>query len=283
MKIISTINELRATLAPLRTQRIALVPTMGNLHAGHLSLVDYAQQHADVVVVSIFVNPLQFGPNEDFDNYPRTLEADCALLEPIGTDIVFAPTVTDLYPFGRDNTTAVVVPILNEILCGASRPGHFNGVSSVVARFFNAVQPSLAIFGKKDYQQLLILRRMMQELLMPIDIIGIPTHREKDGLAMSSRNAYMTPEERQMAPALFKSLQNIAQAIQTGKRDFTVLEQQQAEHLSQLGFKLDYISVRRKVDLMEAQITDKAEHLVVLAAAWLGKARLIDNLEITES
>lgn len=253
---------------------------MGNLHAGHISLVDHARAQADVVVVSIFVNPLQFGPTEDFAQYPRTLNADCSLLEAAGTDLVFAPTVSDLYPYGQDHTTAVVVPILNEILCGASRPGHFNGVSSVVARLFNAVQPDLAIFGKKDYQQLLILRRMTQELLMPIDIVGIPTHRENDGLAMSSRNTYLSTTERHIAPALYQSLQVIATALQSGERDFARLEQQQAAHLSQLGLKPDYISVRRQMDLHAAHATDRAEDLVVLAAAWLGKARLIDNIEV---
>lgn len=253
---------------------------MGNLHAGHLSLVEYARSAADVVVVSIFVNPLQFGANEDFANYPRTLEADCALLEAAGTDIVFAPTETDLYPFGRDHTTTVIVPIHNEILCGASRPGHFNGVSSVVARLFHAVQPNIAIFGQKDYQQLLVLRRMTQELLMPIEIIGLPTQRHSDGLAMSSRNAYLSPQQRQIAPALYQSLQAIVQALQAGQRDVAALEQQHIARLQQWGFQVDYLSVRRQADLMEVQATDKAWDWVVLAAAWLGRARLIDNLEV---
>ncbi len=282
MQIKSSIDELRASLAPLRGQRIALVPTMGNLHAGHISLVEYAHQQADMVMVSIFVNPLQFGPNEDFDHYPRTLEADAALLEPAGTDYVFAPQVKDLYPNGRDHTTVVQVPELNALLCGTARPGHFDGVSSVVARLFNAVQPDVAIFGKKDYQQLLVLKRMTEELLMPIDIIGLSTFREKDGLAMSSRNAYMTAKERQQAPHIYQTLQSMTQAIRAGRQDFTVLEQEHAARLSQLGFKPDYVAVRRKADLQPAQSGDQPEVLVVLIAAHLGKARLIDNLEVVE-
>jgi len=282
MQIETTRAGARNALAHYRAtgQRIALIPTMGNLHAGHLSLVEYGRQHAERVLVSIFVNPLQFAPNEDFDRYPRTLEADCALLAELGTDLVFAPSTEELYPYGRDHTTQVQVPVLSDLLCGAARPGHFNGVSSLVARLFNLIQPDLAVFGKKDYQQWRLLERMTQELLMPIEIIGLPTHRDSDGLAMSSRNAYLTPAERQTAPQLYKSLQHMQQQVLAGERDFAALTEQCMNQLTQQGWRPDYIEIRRKVDLTPAQANDLTIDLVILAVAWLGKTRLIDNLEL---
>lgn len=282
MHILNTISELREHLRPLRQQRIAFVPTMGNLHAGHISLVEHAHHIADHVVVSIFVNPLQFGPNEDFARYPRTLEADCAALEHTQVQpIIFHPTVDEMYPRSMEETTKVSVPELSELLCGVARPGHFTGVTTVVNRLLNIVQPDVALFGKKDFQQLMLIKRMVDDLCIPIEIIGMPTLRESDGLAMSSRNGYLSVEERNIAPRLYACLQELAAALKNGEKSFSELEAKTAQKLQEAGFKQpDYIAIRRAEDLAMPSTDDR--RLVILAAAYLGaRARLIDNLEIS--
>jgi pantoate--beta-alanine ligase len=254
---------------------VAFVPTMGNLHAGHLALVREAVHRADRVVVSIFVNPLQFGPNEDFGAYPRTLEADRVLLEEAGTHLLFAPTVASVYPRGQVGQTRVEVPGISDILCGASRPGHFVGVATVVCKLFNMVQPDLAVFGEKDFQQLLVIRLMTEDLSLPITIVGLATVREPDGLAMSSRNGYLTEEERSRAPALFQTLLRCGERLRVGMA-IPEVEGLAEEELVATGLVPDYVSVRRVLDLESAGPEDR--DLVVLAAARLGRARLIDNL-----
>ncbi len=257
--------------------RVALVPTMGNLHAGHLTLVREAQQVADRTVASIFVNPLQFGPSEDFDAYPRTLEQDRALLAGEGTDLLFAPSVQAVYPHGQAAQTRVRVPGLSDMLCGASRPGHFVGVATVVCKLFNMVQPDIALFGEKDFQQLLVIRRMTEDLCLPVEIRGVATVRESDGLAMSSRNAYLTSDERARAPRLYQALLRAAERLRTGAAAAEV-ERLGAAELDAAGMQCDYFSVRRAQDLGQPSAVDS--DLVVLAAARLGRARLIDNLRV---
>ncbi len=257
--------------------RVAFVPTMGNLHAGHLTLVKEAQQAADRTVVSIFVNPLQFGPSEDFDAYPRTLEQDRVLLEGEGTDLLFAPSVQAVYPHGEAAQTRVEVPGLSEILCGASRPGHFVGVATVVCKLFNMVQPDVALFGEKDFQQLLVIRRMTGDLCMPVEVRGVATVREADGLAMSSRNAYLTSDERARAPRLYQALLRAAERLRQGAAAAEA-ERLGAAELDAEGMECDYFSVRRAQDLGPPSALDR--DLVVLAAARLGRARLIDNLRV---
>ena len=277
MELIEQIPILRARVATWRRadQRVAFVPTMGNLHAGHLALVREALRLADRVVVSIFVNPLQFGPSEDFGAYPRTLEQDCALLEAAGTNLLFAPPVAAVYPRGQAGQTRVEVPGISDILCGASRPGHFVGVATVVCKLFNMVQPDLAVFGEKDFQQLLVIRLMTQDLSLPVAIQGLATVREPDGLAMSSRNGYLTREERARAPALYQTLLRAGERLRAGVA-IAEVERLAAEEISAAGFGPDYCSVRRAGDLALAGSEDR--ELVVLAAARLGRARLIDNL-----
>ncbi len=261
------------------SDHVALVPTMGNLHAGHLSLVEIAREHAERVIVSIFVNPTQFGAGEDLDAYPRSLEKDCLRLRKIGVDAVFAPSVDEIYPFGIDEATTVLVPGIKDDFCGASRPGHFDGVTSVVARLFALVQPEVAVFGQKDFQQQLIIRRMAEDLNFPTRIITAPTVREDDGLAMSSRNTYLSDDERQVAPMLYRALEDAAQSLQDGQRDFASLEREAREQLDAAGFAVDYVAIRRAQDL---QSPDRdCDEVVVLAAATLGRARLIDNLVVT--
>lgn len=283
MQIIGNIKDLRNHLHQNFQQRIAFVPTMGNLHAGHLSLVRYARQNADVVVVSVFVNPTQFGAGEDFERYPRTLEADSALIKQAGADVLFAPTVSEMYPNGANESTKVMVSGLSDILCGTFRPGHFGGVSSVVARLFHAVQPHLAIFGRKDFQQLLIIQQMVKDLLMPIEIIGLPTCREEDGLAMSSRNGYLKAEERAIAPHLYKNLLEIKQAILNGEKNYPLLKEHAVNKLKEIGFTPDYVSIRDRRDLSVPTSKTSINELIILGAAWLGSARLIDNVEIALS
>ncbi len=268
---------LDAALAPWRSGGIAFVPTMGNLHDGHLALVARARELAPRVVVSIYVNPLQFGPQEDFAAYPRTLEADRARLAEAGADLVFAPRDAVMYPRPLSETTRVHVPGLSEILCGAHRPGHFDGVATVVARLFNLVRPDHAVFGEKDYQQLLVIRRMVEDLAIPVRIHGVPTVREPDGLAMSSRNQYLTPEERARAPALYRALRAAAEALAQGREDYGRLEAQGRAALEAAGFRVDYFTVRDADDLAPPA---PGRPLVVLAAARLGRARLIDNLRV---
>lgn len=259
-------------------EQVALVPTMGGLHAGHLRLVQAAREYATTVVVSIYVNPLQFGRDEDLDNYPRTLDADCRALEQEGVDIVFMPDDQSMYLRGMDEQTKVVVPGLSDILCGKYRPGHFVGVTTVVNRLFNMVQPDVAVFGNKDYQQLTIIRRMVDDLAMPVSIVGVDTVREHDGLAMSSRNRYLTTDERRVAPELFKTLQWAANQLRTGDKPGSVIETEACERLRGFGFAPDYFSVLRQTDLSQPESGEKS--LVILTAATLGAARLIDNIRV---
>lgn len=277
MKLVTRITEMQALARQWREagQRIAFVPTMGNLHAGHLALVEQAA--ADRVVVSIFVNPLQFNEPDDFADYPRTLDADRQRLADYPVDAVFAPDETELYPAGRDATTRVEVPLLSDILEGAARPGHFRGVTTVVAKLFHCVLPDVALFGEKDFQQLLVIRRMVADLDFPIEIIGCPTVREPDGLAMSSRNARFSAEERRRAPHLYRVLTGIRDRIRQGARDFAALEQQARRELETAGLEPEYVAVRRAADLAGPRAGDE---LVIVAAARLGATRLIDNLRV---
>ncbi len=278
MQVISTITELRARLNTERA--IAFVPTMGNLHEGHLNLLHLAREHGDFAVASIFVNPLQFGPSEDFDKYPRTLEADCAQLQGLA-DVVFAPLANEMYPIQQ----AVFVeppPVANE-LCGAIRPGHFRGMATVVLKLLNIVQPQVAVFGKKDYQQLHIIRQLVAQLNLQVRIVGGETVRAADGLALSSRNQYLSAKERGEAIFLYQTLQGIRQAILQGERDFERLQNQAVEVLTTRGWAVDYVAVRNQSDLRPVSPAkgDLAQcELVILAAARLGNTRLLDNVEV---
>ena len=278
MNTVKTVRELRAAVARARGEgkRIGFVPTMGNLHSGHAALVTKAAQRADFVVASIFVNPLQFGANEDLDKYPRTLAADQQRLLDAGCHLLFAPTVEEMYPDGMSVQTRVSVPNLSEGLCGASRPGHFEGVATVVSKLFNMVQPDLAVFGEKDFQQLAVIRAMVRDLNMPIQIIGEPTVRAEDGLALSSRNGYLTPEQRATAPVVYRTLKQIGEAIARGQVDFPALVEDSKAQLIAAGLRPDYLEVRHAVTLRPATYGDR--DLVILAAAYLGNTRLIDNL-----
>ncbi|MEA2120043.1 pantoate--beta-alanine ligase [Halovibrio sp. HP20-50] len=278
MRTLRDIDQLRSTLRDYRQrgQRIALVPTMGNLHEGHLALVDCARQHADIVVASLFVNPMQFGPGEDLDGYPRTFNADQTQLVEAGCDVLFAPTVSTLYPNGLDAQTRVHVPMVGEGLCGGSRPGHFDGVSTVVSMLFNLVQPDVACFGEKDYQQLAVIRKLVGDLHMPIEIIGVPIVRAEDGLALSSRNGYLSSEERAIAPALYRTLCTLRDALERGEPIEKVLHQGHTA-LYDAGFTLDYLELR---DATLGPVTLATRHAVLLAAVKLGPARLIDNLTV---
>ena len=273
MQIIHRVAELRARLA--REESIAFVPTMGNLHEGHLDLVRRARERGTCVVVSIFVNPLQFGPNEDFDQYPRTLEADCAKLQGL-VDVVFAPSVNEMYPLPQ--TVFVEPPPIANELCGAARPGHFRGMATVVLKLLNIVQPKTALFGKKDYQQLHIIRQMVAQLNLPIHIVGGETVRAADGLALSSRNQYLSERERGEAVSLSRTLEGMRQDILHGVLDFGLLEQQAILALTGWGWQVDYVSVRNQSDLQPANF--EKNEWVVLAAARLGKTRLLDNVEV---
>lgn len=279
MKIISSIDELRDQLrGQLRT---AFVPTMGNLHEGHLSLMRLARRHGDPVVASIFVNRLQFGPNEDFDKYPRTFQADVEKLEKEGVYVLFAPTEKDMYPEPQEYRVRPPDGLGNT-LEGEFRPGFFDGVCTVVTKLFSCVQPRVAVFGKKDYQQLMIVRNMARQFALPTEIIGAETFRAEDGLALSSRNGYLSQAEREEAPVLFQTLNRIAAEMRAGHRDPAQLERAAMDSLAQRGWKPDYISVRKRIDLQAPAAADleRGEPLVVLAAAKLGTTRLIDNLEI---
>ena len=257
-------------------QSIALVPTMGNLHAGHLSLVDKAKQYADRTIVSIFVNPTQFVQGEDYSTYPRTLEQDINKLTEMDIDLLFYPAVEKIYPDGLQKQTQVRVPVLDSILCGKSRPGHFSGVATVVTKLFNIIKPDIAVFGEKDYQQLLVIRRLTRELFLRTEIIGMPTVREADGLAMSSRNNYLDTEERKTAPLLYQTLREIVEKIMAGDLDYRQLQKNARLKLNKAGFKTEYVSIRDAETLQKPATGD----LVVLGAAQLGKARLIDNVLI---
>jgi len=282
MKIIATIAELRTHLAAFK--RPAFVPTMGNLHDGHLALVRQAKPLGDVLVASIFVNRLQFLPHEDFDTYPRTLQADCAALQAAGCDVVFAPSEAELYP--QPQTFRITPPTeLTDLLEGHFRPGFFTGVCTVVMKLFACVQPRVAVFGQKDYQQLMVIRQMVQQFALPIDIIGGPTLRAADGLALSSRNNYLNAQERVEAVQLAQALQAMARALRSGAIDVAALEQQAMAALAARGWQPDYLTVRRRSNLQTPTVTEVATlandaGLVVLGAAKLGKTRLIDNLEV---
>lgn len=278
MNTLHTIAQLRAAVGRAREEgkRVGLVPTMGNLHAGHVALVEKALQRTDYVVVTIFVNPLQFGPNEDLDSYPRTLAEDQRKLLDAGAHLVFAPSVNEMYPEGMNGHTIVSVPVVSEGLCGASRPGHFDGVSTVVSKLFNIVQPDLAIFGQKDYQQLAVIRKMAHDLCLPVQIMGQPTVRADDGLALSSRNGYLSEAERRVAPTLYQTLQWIASQVQAGRCDFAELVEEARIVLVDAGLRPDYLDLRDAGSLQP--VNEDTTHMVVLAAAFLGKTRLIDNL-----
>jgi len=281
MEIVTTRDEIRELHEGWRhhDEHVAIVPTMGNLHAGHLSLVELAREHAERVVVTVFVNPTQFGEGEDFGEYPRTLKRDTQRLRKLEADVLFAPDVDTVYPFGIDKATIVSVPGLTRNFCGASRPGHFDGVTTVVARLFALVQPDVAIFGQKDYQQQLVIRHMTADLSLPIRIITAPTVREADGLAMSSRNQYLSEAERAVAPQLHAALEGAGAQLQSGKRNFDELENETRSRLEAAGFVPDYVAIRRAENL---ELPDRdCDELVVLAAAHLGKARLIDNIVVT--
>jgi len=258
---------------------VAFVPTMGNLHEGHLSLIDAAKAQADIVVASIFVNPMQFGKNEDLDAYPRTLEADSEGLTSRGCQILFAPSAKEVYPNGTQAETRVDVPSLVNHHCGASRPGHFIGVATVVTKLFNMVQADVAVFGEKDFQQLAVIRKMAQDLCMPIRIIGVPISREPSGLARSSRNGYLTPEEKNAAAKIYQTLLRCKKALEGGKRDFECLSKKSVDELETEGFKSDYFNIANPITLETASADD--HECVILVAAWLGNTRLIDNISVT--
>ncbi|EKL4954662.1 pantoate--beta-alanine ligase [Escherichia coli] len=277
MLIIETLPLLRQQIRRLRMEgkRVALVPTMGNLHDGHMKLVDEAKARADVVVVSIFVNPMQFDRLEDLARYPRTLQEDCEKLNKRKVDLVFAPSVKEIYPNGTETHTYVDVPGLSTMLEGASRPGHFRGVSTIVSKLFNLVQPDIACFGEKDFQQLALIRKMVADMGFDIEIVGVPIMRAKDGLALSSRNGYLTAEQRKIAPGLYKVLSSIADKLQAGERDLDEIIAIAGQELNEKGFRSDDIQIRDADTLLE--ISENSKRAVILVAAWLGDARLIDN------
>ena len=277
MLIIETLPLLRQQIRRLRMEgkRVALVPTMGNLHDGHMKLVDEAKARADVVVVSIFVNPMQFDRPEDLVRYPRTLQEDCEKLNKRKVDLVFAPSVKEIYPNGTETHTYVDVPGLSTMLEGASRPGHFRGVSTIVSKLFNLVQPDIACFGEKDFQQLALIRKMVADMGFDIEIVGVPIMRAKDGLALSSRNGYLTAEQRKIAPGLYKVLSSIADKLQAGERDLDEIIAIAGQELNEKGFRADDIQIRDADTLLE--VSENSKRAVILVAAWLGDARLIDK------
>jgi len=274
---VTTVAELREYVhqAKFKGLSVGFVPTMGNLHAGHISLVKHANKQCDVVIASIFVNPLQFNDQSDLTNYPRTLEQDQLLLDDNGCDLLFTPTVVEMYPNGQKNQSIVSVPDVSMGLCGGARPGHFDGVATVVTKLFNMVQADKAFFGEKDFQQLAVIRKMVADLSLPVTVVGIATERNTEGLALSSRNGYLSANELALAPAIFKALQDVANAIQQGNNFVTTLDETQ-QRLNHQGFKVDYLALCRESDLKPASPED--DKLVVLIAVYLGSARLIDNL-----
>jgi pantoate--beta-alanine ligase len=281
METVTTIAAVRERVRRWRSEgrRIAFVPTMGNLHPGHVSLIEAAGRYGDRFIASIFVNPMQFGPNEDFAHYPRTPTQDERMLADAGCNLMFMPDVAEMYPNGSERATRVEVPGLSRLLCGEFRPGHFEGVSTVVAKLFHIVEPDVAVFGEKDFQQLTIIRRMVADLCMPVQIVAAPTMRESDGLAMSSRNQYLTPEERAIAPRIYETLLAAVNRLRAGDTDFASIERSGIQALERGGFRPDYFSVRQAQDLSPPR--RDTTHLVALTAARLGKARLIDNLQVT--
>lgn len=281
MITVKSLRELRAAVSRARSEgkRIALVPTMGNLHAGHIALVEKATQRADFVVASIFVNPLQFGANEDLDKYPRTLVADQEKLVGAGCHLLFTPDVEEVYPDGMQQQTRVSVPLVSEGLCGASRPGHFEGVATVVCKLFNMVQPDLALFGEKDFQQLAVIRKLVRDLNLPIQVMGEPTVRAADGLALSSRNGYLNESQRALVPLLYRTLQQLAEEIRRQPSAQSTLLAAARQQLEDAGLRPDYMELREAVQLREVQDSDR--QLVLLAAVYLGTTRLIDNLQFS--
>lgn len=280
LRTFSDIASLRHALGEARrqNQRIGLVPTMGNLHKGHIALVEAARSRADIVIASIFINPLQFGRNEDLENYPRTLADDQTALEAAGCDMVFTPTSDMLYPQGLEAQTTVRVPKVSEGLCGARRPGHFEGVATIVTMLFNLVQPDIACFGEKDYQQLAVIRKLVKDLHLPIEIVGVPTVRAEDGLALSSRNGYLNADQRAQAPRLYQVLAQARDDLEKGMAPDTVLRDALGQ-LAHGSLKPDYLELRRDDDL--GQVTDDTRNAVLLGAVHLGPARLIDNIKVT--
>ena len=278
MNTVKNLQQLRAAISHARSEgkRIALVPTMGNLHAGHVALIQHATERADFVVASIFVNPLQFGANEDLDSYPRTLVADQSKLLEAGCNLLFTPDAQDMYPQGMAQQTIVSVPGVSTGLCGGSRPGHFDGVATIVCKLLNMVQPDIALFGEKDFQQLAVIRKMVADLNMPVQIFGVPIVRDHDGLALSSRNGYLSAQQRAAAPALQQCLQALKAQIKNGRRDYAMLFEQFDTDLQAAGFRLDYVELRDALSLQPAAVD--STQLVLLAAAYLGSTRLIDNL-----
>ena len=281
MQTYSLISELQDALSRglANGRKLAFVPTMGNLHEGHISLVKRAKKEADAVIVSIFVNPLQFGANEDLDKYPRTLEADKEKLVSAGVDFLFTPAVEEIYPEGMASQTQVCVPFITEDHCGASRPGHFDGVSTVVTKLFNIVQPDVAIFGEKDFQQLAVIRKMVNDLCIPVEIIGSPTGRAENGLALSSRNQYLNEAAQKTAPLLYQTLLESQKALQSGSSSPATIAEKATKTLEDAGFRVDYFNIVDADNLKK--INDKAQKVVILAAAFLGKTRLIDNVCFT--
>ncbi|EBG0410307.1 pantoate--beta-alanine ligase [Salmonella enterica subsp. enterica serovar Irumu] len=281
MLIIETLPLLRQHIRRLRQEgkRVALVPTMGNLHDGHMKLVDEAKAQADVVIVSIFVNPMQFDRPDDLVRYPRTLQEDCEKLNKRKVDYIFAPAVEEIYPQGLEGQTYVDVPGLSTMLEGASRPGHFRGVSTIVSKLFNLIQPDIACFGEKDFQQLALIRKMVADMGYDIEIVGVPIIRAKDGLALSSRNAYLTAEQRKIAPGLYNVMNSIAEKLIAGNRELQEIIAIAEQELNEKGFRADDIQIRDADTLLE--LTETSKRAVILAAAWLGQARLIDNQSVT--
>jgi len=281
METSTTIADVRAHVARWHAagNRVVFVPTMGNLHAGHVSLLEAARRHGDKFIASIFVNPMQFGPNEDFAHYPRTPAQDASMLAEAGCNLMFMPEVGEIYPNGAANATRVEVPGISNILCGEFRPGHFEGVATIVAKLFHIVDPDVAIFGEKDFQQLTVIRRMVADLCLRVEIVGAPTVRESDGLAMSSRNQYLDEAQRKTAPAIYRQLMQAVEALKSGVRDFARIEGTGRAALDAAGFRTDYFSVRDARSLVPAQ--PDTRQFVVLTAARLGKARLIDNLQFS--
>src|SRR5882757_8874313 len=280
MDIVTKIAAVREHVRRWRSEgrRVAFVPTMGNLHPGHVSLIEAARRHGDRFVASIFVNPMQFGPNEDFAHYPRTPTQDERMLADAGCNLMFMPDVIEVYPNGSERATRVEVPGLSRILDGEFRPGHFEGVTTVVAKLFHIVDPDVAVFGEKDFQQLTIIRRMVADLCMPVEVVAAATVRDSDGLAMSSRNQYLTPEQRHSAPRIHEILTATAKRLQAGDSEFASMERTGCQMLEAAGFKPDYFAIRQASDLSTPR--PDTGHLVVLTAVRLGKARLIDNIQV---
>lgn len=280
MDTVTTIAAVREQVRAWHREglRVAFVPTMGNLHPGHVSLIEAARAHGDRFVASIFVNPMQFGPNEDFAHYPRTPTQDERMLADAGCNLMFMPDVAEIYPNGSERATRIDVPGLSRILCGEFRPGHFEGVATVVAKLLHIVEPDVAVFGEKDFQQLTVIRRMVADLCIPVEVLGAPTVRDADGLAMSSRNQYLSEQERRVAPRIFEILKGTANRLQSGDSEFASMERAGVQALESAGLRPDYFAIREARDL--GQPRPDTRHMVVLTAARLGKARLIDNIQV---